>query len=171
MTPARRCAPTGARTTRSTGRRGRHGRRVDVGARKRSADDDDGTRAVDARTIEGARTATLALSTLAVVLAMGGMDGDARATAADNVGRAFDGGDALFDLAGGEVPFWANMVKYARFSISIMVGFAYMFGRPVVALMKKPQTAALVALAAGGGYVFFKFTIETMLGLNDVETL
>lgn len=69
------------------------------------------------------------------------------------------------------MPFWANMVKYARFSISIMVGFAYMFGRPVVALMKKPQTAALVALAAGGGYVFFKFTIETMLGLNDVETL
>ena len=30
----------------------------------------------------------------------------------------------LWQVAGGEVPFWANMVKYARFSISIMVGFA-----------------------------------------------
>jgi len=76
----------------------------------------------------------------------------------------------VFSLAGGEVPFWANMVKYARFSISIMVGFAYMFGRPVVGLLKKPQTAALVVAVGAGGYVFFKFTIESMLGVNDPST-
>lgn len=82
-----------------------------------------------------------------------------------------DGAHELFQLAGGEVPFWANMVKYARFSISIMVGFAFMFGRPIVALMKKPQTAVAVIAVATGGYYFFKFTIETMLGMNDPTTL
>ena len=74
-------------------------------------------------------------------------------------------------MAGGEVPFWANMVKYARFSISIMVGFAFMFGRPVVNLLKKPQTAVLVFAGGYGGYKFFRFTIETMLGMNDDMTL
>ena len=67
-------------------------------------------------------------------------------------GSVLDGGassaefgtQALWSVAGGEVPFWANMVKYARFSISIMVGFAFMFGRPIVNLLKKPQTAVLV---------------------------
>ena len=77
----------------------------------------------------------------------------------------------LWTLAGGEVPFWANMVKYARFSISIMVGFAFMFGRPIVNLLKKPQTAILVIGGGYGGYRFFKFTIETMLGMNDPDTL
>ena len=73
--------------------------------------------------------------------------------------RTRGGGRALFDLAGGEVPFWANMVKYARFSISIMVGFAFMFGRPVVNLLKKPQTAVLVIGGLVGGFKFFKWTI------------
>jgi len=78
---------------------------------------------------------------------------------------------AVFDLAGGEVPFWANMVKYARFSISIMVGFVFMFGRPVVSLLKKPQTAILVLGGGFFGFKFFKFTIETMLGMNDDMTM
>eukprot|EP00227_Mantoniella_beaufortii_P015517 CAMPEP_0197576706 /NCGR_PEP_ID=MMETSP1326-20131121/1626_1 /TAXON_ID=1155430 /ORGANISM="Genus nov. species nov., Strain RCC2288" /LENGTH=239 /DNA_ID=CAMNT_0043139667 /DNA_START=73 /DNA_END=792 /DNA_ORIENTATION=+ len=77
----------------------------------------------------------------------------------------------LWSVAGSEVPFWANMVKYARFSISIMVGFAFMFGRPVVELLKKPQTAFLVVVGGYGSVQFFKFTIETMLGLNDAATL
>ena len=62
------------------------------------------------------------------------------------------------------------MVKYARFSISIMVGFAYMFGRPVVGLLKKPQTAFLVIAGGYGSFQFFKFTIETMTGMNDPMT-
>ena len=95
---------------------------------------------------------------------------DAASGLADNVVVGGDGNE-LWTLAGGEVPFWANMVKYARFSISIMVGFAYMFGRPVVALMKKPGTAALVIGVGAGGYFFFKFTIETMLGLSDPATM
>jgi hypothetical protein len=77
----------------------------------------------------------------------------------------------LFSVAGSEIPFWANMVKYARFSISIMVGFVFMFGRPVVNLLKKPQTAALVLGGGFFGFKFFKFTIETMLGLNDDMTM
>ena len=88
--------------------------------------------------------------------------------------RALDaasGAPPLFDLAGGEVPFWANMVKYARFSISIMVGFAFMFGRPVVNLLKKPQTAVLVIGGLVGGFKFFKWTIETMSGINDDMTM
>ena len=81
------------------------------------------------------------------------------------------GAHELWSVAGGEVSFWANMVKYARFSISIMVGFAFMFGRPVVNLLKKPQTAVLVIGGGYGGYKFFRFTIETMLGLSDPDTL
>jgi len=77
----------------------------------------------------------------------------------------------VFDVAGGEVPFWANMVKYARFSISIMVGFAYMFGRPIAGLLQKPGTAAAAVAVALGGYAFFKYTIEHMLGLGDASTL
>ena len=109
----------------------------------------------------------------------GGVFGAGAAMAADvattttTFGLADNANDAneLWTLAGGEVPFWANMVKYARFSISIMVGFAYMFGRPVAALMKKPGTAALVIGVGAGGYFFFKFTIETMLGLSDPATM
>lgn len=77
----------------------------------------------------------------------------------------------VFSLAGGEVPFWANMVKYARFSISIMVGFAFMFGRPVVAALKKPQTAILVIGGGYGAVRFFQWTIETMSGVNDPMTM
>ena len=93
------------------------------------------------------------------------------AVAMDHSGMDLTQSHELFQTAGGDVPFWANMVKYARFSISIMVGFAFMFGRPVVALLKKPQTAAAVVAVVAGGYVFFKFTIETMLGMNDPSTM
>jgi len=77
----------------------------------------------------------------------------------------------LWSVAGSEIPFWVNMVKYARFSISIMVGFAYMFGRPVVALLKKPQTAVLVIGGGFAGFKFVSFTLNTMLGMNDPDTL
>ena len=84
---------------------------------------------------------------------------------------AIDAPREVFSLAGGEVPFWANMVKYARFSISIMVGFAFMFGRPVVAALKKPQTAILVLGGGYGAVRFFQWTIETMSGVNDPMTM
>ncbi|CAL6279845.1 unnamed protein product [Bathycoccus prasinos] len=73
-------------------------------------------------------------------------------------------------MAGEDIPFWANMAKYARFSISIMVGFVYMFARPVAKLMKDPKTAALVVLVAIAGVQFFKFTLTEMLAMNDPES-
>ena len=91
------------------------------------------------------------------------------AVAADSLD--VDAPSEVFSLAGGEVPFWANMVKYARFSISIMVGFAFMFGRPVVAALKKPQTAILVLGGGYGAVRFFQWTIETMSGVNDPMTM
>jgi hypothetical protein len=74
----------------------------------------------------------------------------------------------VFDvaMAGEDIPFWANMAKYARFSISIMVGFVYMFARPVAKLMKDPKTAVLVVVGFVGAFQFFKFTIEEMLAVN-----
>ena len=93
------------------------------------------------------------------------------AVAMDHSGMDLTQSHEVFQTAGGDVPFWANMVKYARFSISIMVGFAFMFGRPVVNLLKKPQTAVLVIGGAYGGFRFFKWTIETMVGMNDDMTL
>ena len=98
-------------------------------------------------------------------------DGTSSGSVLDGASSAEFGTQALWSVAGGEVPFWANMVKYARFSISIMVGFAFMFGRPIVNLLKKPQTAVLVIGGGYGGYRFFKFTIETMLGMNDDMTM
>ena len=91
------------------------------------------------------------------------------AVAADSLD--VDAPSEVFSLAGGEVPFWANMVKYARFSISIMVGFAFMFGRTVVAALKKPQTAILVLGGGYGAVRFFQWTIETMSGVNDPMTM
>jgi len=73
-------------------------------------------------------------------------------------------------MAGEDIPFWANMAKYARFSISIMVGFVYMFARPVAKLLKEPKTAVLVVVAAIGGFQFFKWTITEMLAMNDPES-
>ena len=73
-------------------------------------------------------------------------------------------------MAGEDIPFWANMAKYARFSISIMVGFVYMFARPVAKLLKEPKTAVLVVVAALGGFQFFKWTITEMLAMNDPES-
>jgi hypothetical protein len=93
------------------------------------------------------------------------------AVAMDHSGMDLTQSHEVFQTAGGDVPFWANMVKYARFSISIMVGFAFMFGRPVVNLLKKPQTAVLVIGGAYGGFRFFKWTIETMVGMNDDMTI
>lgn len=117
---------------------------------------------------------TLASTALMATFAFAFFAGAEPASAADLAqmsGEHADGAHELWSVAGGEVPFWANMVKYARFSISIMVGFAFMFGRPIVNLLKKPQTAILVIGGAYGGYNFFKFTIETMLGMSDPDTL
>ena len=52
-----------------------------------------------------------------------------------------------------------------------MVGFAFMFGRPVVAALKKPQTAILVLGGGYGAVRFFQWTIETMSGVNDPMTM
>ena len=93
------------------------------------------------------------------------------AVAMDHSGMDLTQSHEVFQTAGGDVPFWANMVKYARFSISIMVGFAFMFGRPVVALLKKPQTAFLVIGGGYGAVRFFQWTITTMSGVNDPMTM
>ena len=93
------------------------------------------------------------------------------AVAMDHSGMDLTQSHEVFQTAGGDVPFWANMVKYARFSISIMVGFAFMFGRPVVALLNKPQTAFLVIGGGYGAVRFFQWTITTMSGVNDPMTM
>jgi hypothetical protein len=175
MTLAR--APSSATRARATAtRRGATTRETTTMRRDERSNATATTRESD----DARRDRTLALTALAAcVIASGCADGaDAiaamagtMADGADNAAAATTTPNELFALAGGEVPFWANMVKYARFSISIMVGFAYMFGRPVAALLKKPQTAAAVVAVGAGGYVFFKFTIETMLGMNDPSTM
>lgn len=116
------------------------------------------------------RLASIALMTTFALAYFAAPDPAAAADLAQ-YGDHADGTQQLWSVAGGEVPFWANMVKYARFSISIMVGFAFMFGRPIVNLLKKPQTAILVIGGGYGGYKFFKWTIETMLGMSDPDTL
>ena len=154
---------TRARAGKMARAQGWRGREMRASTRARVERDRDGD----------AKVAVVCVSALAALVAVGApeWDGVARAAEAATADNARTASDALFDLAGGEVPFWANMVKYARFSISIMVGFAYMFGRPVVAALKKPQTAILVVGGGYGAVRFFQWTIETMSGVNDPMTM
>ena len=138
----------------------------------------------DAKKTTKKKTTTLGVAALAACAAM--HCNDASAFADPSLGFLSGGSDhpmmmmshrdvseaiSQTSMAGEDIPFWANMAKYARFSISIMVGFAYMFARPVAKLLKEPKTAALVVLAGYGGFEFIKFTITEMLAMNDPESL
>jgi hypothetical protein len=77
----------------------------------------------------------------------------------------------LFTLSEGE-DFFANVARYGRYFVTVMLGTGYMMAKPVVGLVKKgPLTAVLTV---GGGLLAVygvKFTLDAMLGLSDAGGL
>ncbi|CAG9462265.1 unnamed protein product [Pedinophyceae sp. YPF-701] len=72
------------------------------------------------------------------------------------------------DLAENE-DFWGNVVRYMRYFVSVMLGTGYIFVKPLANMMKKPTTAIFVIGFAVFTIVFVNFTVQSMLGLNDVQ--
>lgn len=65
--------------------------------------------------------------------------------------------------------FWGNVVRYISYFFSVLLGTAYVAIRPIVELMKKPQTAILVVIVGALTVSFVSFTVQSMLGVNEVS--
>ena len=103
----------------------------------------------------------------ALALALAAADPASAAAAADPQHAASSAPIPLYALSEGE-DFFANVARYGRYFVTVMLGTGYMMAKPVIGLVKKgPLTAALTV---GGGLVAFygvKFTLDAMLGLSD----
>lgn len=73
----------------------------------------------------------------------------------------------LFDLSAAEPPILENIVRYAQWFFSIMLGTGYVMLRPFALLLKKPVTGVLVIGLAVGLIYFVKFSVDGMLGITD----
>merc|ERR1712224_810487 len=63
--------------------------------------------------------------------------------------------------------FWPNMVRYARYFITVMLGTVYIMLKPVFELVKNPVSVA-IALFGIAGIIFAIFSVLTlMLGISD----
>jgi len=76
----------------------------------------------------------------------------------------------LWSMAEGE-DFWSNMGRYAKYAVTVVFGTGYVIVKPLFSLLKKPQTAIPFILAVVGLVAVIRWTLITMLGLNDPETL
>jgi hypothetical protein len=73
----------------------------------------------------------------------------------------------LYSLSEGE-DFFANVARYGRYFVTVMLGTGYMMVKPVVGLVKKGPLTAVLALGGGAAAVYvIKFTLDAMLGLSD----
>ncbi|PSC68395.1 Calcium release-activated calcium channel [Micractinium conductrix] len=105
---------------------------------------------------------------LAAVLAGGLLLGVAEpALAAGGADGAHGVPQLLGDVAENE-DFWGNVLRYISYFFSVLLGTAYIAIRPLIELMKRPGTAVLVVAGTAGLVYFVSFTVQTMLGMNDV---
>jgi len=73
----------------------------------------------------------------------------------------------LYSLSEGE-DFFANVARYGRYFVTVMLGTGYMMVKPVVGLVKKGPLTAVLALGGGAAAVLaVKFTLDAMLGLSE----
>lgn len=72
----------------------------------------------------------------------------------------------LYSLAENE-DFWNNLVQYARFFVSVLVGTAYVAFKPIAGLLRKPGSAIGVLIGAAAFAYFIKATVTAMLGSAD----
>ena len=65
--------------------------------------------------------------------------------------------------------FWANMARYSRFFVSVLVGTVYTTLKPIGRLLKNPITAVAIVGGSVVLYLFLSATLRGMLGLNDLD--
>jgi hypothetical protein len=74
----------------------------------------------------------------------------------------------LMDVAENE-DFWGNVLRYARFFVTVMLGTVNVMLRPFGGLLKKPVTAVVAIASLVGGVVLLKMTLELMLGIDGQQ--
>ena len=72
----------------------------------------------------------------------------------------------VFDLAS-EAPIWENVVRYAQYFFSVMLGTGYVMLRPFAGLLKNPISAVFLIVGVAGFGYFVQFTVKSMLGLEE----
>ena len=77
---------------------------------------------------------------------------------------------AMGDMGENE-DFWANVVRYGRYFVTVMLGTGYIMVKPLVELLKKPTTAIAVISFTIFTLWFVRFTVNAMLGLDDQVVL
>jgi hypothetical protein len=111
-----------------------------------------------------------ALVALALALAAAG-PAEAAADHAATASAAASSATPLYSLSEGE-DFFANVARYGRYFVTVMLGTGYMMVKPVVGLFKKGPVTAVLALGGGAAALYgIKFTLDAMLGLSDAGGL
>ena len=92
--------------------------------------------------------------------------------AAAEPAAAADGAARLLQPAVGELgenqEFWGNVLRYISYFFSVMLGTGYIMLKPFAALLKRPVTAVLLLLGVAALLYFINFTVQSMLGVNEV---
>merc|ERR1712224_147514 len=73
----------------------------------------------------------------------------------------------IFHYAGAQ-DFISNLITYARYFITVMLGTTYMMVRPITTLFNERMTAVLAICGMFGLAYFIYLTLYSMLGLLDV---
>jgi hypothetical protein len=74
---------------------------------------------------------------------------------------------STFELAQ-DTPIWENLVRYAQYFFSVMLGTAYVMLKPIAQLLKNPVTGILTIIGVVGLFYFIKVTVNAMLGVEDL---
>jgi hypothetical protein len=64
--------------------------------------------------------------------------------------------------------FWGNVLRYISYFFSVMLGTGYIMLKPFAALLKRPVTAVLLLVGVAALLYFINFTVQSMLGVNEV---
>ncbi len=62
--------------------------------------------------------------------------------------------------------FIENILRYARFLISIVLGVVFFAIKPLAALMQRPVTAIALVTALVGSFISLTLVLRAMLGLD-----
>lgn len=64
--------------------------------------------------------------------------------------------------------FWANVSRYPRYMISLILGIFFFLLEKMKPLLKNPVTALALLGLIIGGFAFLYLTLRAMLGLSAV---
>ncbi len=65
--------------------------------------------------------------------------------------------------------FWENVSRYPRYMLSLILGIFFFLGEQLKSLFKNPLTAVAVIGLIIGTFSFLYFTLQAMLGINNVN--